>query len=149
MWFPARGQARLCSYCGGSCYHAQVRHYQGLLSYLFFADVKYAFDLADWNLMLCACYWTPQATPLRTPKQKQNLVSVTMDNFEVSGRECQQLSPATRQRLEQQRQAMLDAWYWEERRRLEARLLEVATPQKKTPPNTVSEGVTGKTNCPA
>lgn len=111
--------------------HAQVRHYQGLLSYLFFADVKYAFDLADWNLMLCACYWTPQATPLRTPKQKQNLVSVTMDNFEVSGRECQQLSPATRQRLEQQRQAMLDAWYWEERRRLEARLLEVAAPQKK------------------
>jgi len=36
--------------------HAQVRHYQGLLSYLFFADLKYAFDLADWNLMLCACY---------------------------------------------------------------------------------------------
>lgn len=36
--------------------HAQVRHCQGLLSYLFFSDLKYAFDLADWNLMLCACY---------------------------------------------------------------------------------------------
>jgi len=53
-----------------------------------------------------------------------------MDNFEVSRREYQQLSPATRQRLEQQRQAMLDAWYREEARRLQARLLQVAAPQK-------------------
>ena len=36
--------------------HAQLRQYQGLLTYLLFADLKYAFDVADWNLMLLSCF---------------------------------------------------------------------------------------------
>ena len=36
--------------------HAQVRHYQGLLTYFVFADLKWAFDVADVNLMLLTCY---------------------------------------------------------------------------------------------
>ena len=36
--------------------HAQLRQHQGLLTYLLFADLKYAFDVADWNLMSLSCY---------------------------------------------------------------------------------------------
>ena len=36
--------------------HAQVRHYQGLFTYLLFGDLKWAFDIADRNLMLVTCY---------------------------------------------------------------------------------------------
>ena len=35
---------------------AQLRQYQGLLTYFLFADLKHAFDVADWNLMLVSCY---------------------------------------------------------------------------------------------
>ena len=35
---------------------AQVRNYQGLLTYFLFADLKWAFDVADVNLMLSTCY---------------------------------------------------------------------------------------------
>lgn len=37
-----------------------------------------------------------------------------MDNLEVSDHEYNLLPAAVRQRLEQQRQALLDAWYREE-----------------------------------
>ena len=36
--------------------HAQVRNYQRLLTYFLFADLKWAFDVADVNLMLLTCY---------------------------------------------------------------------------------------------
>ena len=36
--------------------HAQVRNNQGLLTYFIFADLKWAFDVADVNPMLLTCY---------------------------------------------------------------------------------------------
>ena len=36
--------------------HAQLRQYQGLMTYLLFADLQQAFDMADWGLMLLTCY---------------------------------------------------------------------------------------------
>ena len=36
--------------------HAQIREYQGLMTYFLFGDLKHAFDVADWNLMLVTCY---------------------------------------------------------------------------------------------
>ena len=37
--------------------HLHVHNFQGLLSYLLFADVKWAFNAANKSLMLLTCYW--------------------------------------------------------------------------------------------
>lgn len=36
--------------------HVQIRDYQGLMSYVLFADMKQAFDFANKDLMLYMCY---------------------------------------------------------------------------------------------